>query len=335
MSAASPEIPHVSVVLRSYNRIPALCELIDLMLVQQRDDFEVIVIEQTTVPVSEEEQARLDELARAPRLRILKFPPLGGPGAFNAGARAARGEIIMYMDDDDLPLTDQWITQMLRGFEDPDCMAVNGRYLVSGGRPPSRLEVWLARRWVLGYMPLLKWQVAMTYGDRRRKVYSLHGGNIAVRRELLERTGLWDECASIEEELSFCYRFLQRRRPREYFLFDPKALMLRRFDVQGGMDRRYLPVMDHARKHFDFVHNIIAHYFPLRFVLLYPVYFVAVASATLGGTLWNPASVRSLPTKLLGSLGFLAVFPLMWVGWLARLAVDRLRHGPPVHDPRL
>ena len=94
-------MPRVSVVVRSYNRLPALCELLEVLLGQDHDSFEVVVVDQSTdVPAAA--GARLAELERDPRLRVLRFPPLGGARARNAGVTAARGAVIVLVDDDDL-----------------------------------------------------------------------------------------------------------------------------------------------------------------------------------------------------------------------------------------
>src|SRR5262245_66688280 len=85
--------PRVSVIVRSYNRLPALAELLEALLAQDHDSFEVVVIEQTeAADADERDRARLDELARDPRIRVLHHPPLGGPGARNAGVRASTGD---------------------------------------------------------------------------------------------------------------------------------------------------------------------------------------------------------------------------------------------------
>src|SRR4051794_7555081 len=71
--------PRLSVVVRSYNRLPALAELLEALLAQDHDSFEVVVIEQSTIRVPHDVR-RIDELARDPRVRVLSHPPLGGPG---------------------------------------------------------------------------------------------------------------------------------------------------------------------------------------------------------------------------------------------------------------
>jgi glycosyltransferase involved in cell wall biosynthesis len=328
--------PHVSVIIRSYNRHRALCQLLHAVLDQDFQDFEVVVVEQST----RHDPAAADELAaleRNPRIRLLRHPPLGGPRARNIGARAARGEILVLMDDDDLPGDNGWLTAHLANFADPDCVAVTGRWISDKPTPPmSPRALATARRNVLSYVPVLMYQRVYAQADRRRLVHGVHGGNVSIRRDALVRFGLWDECTSVEDELSLCYRYLARRRPNEHAIFDPQAVMIRRVDIPGGMDKRYQGVLRYGWRHFEFLHNIIGHYFPIRFVLLYPVYAVMLWVLMID-SLWGSLPMQSFAgvRRVATTVGVTLGFPLLWLQWLARLLVKRVREGAPVHDPQL
>ena len=263
--------PRDSVVVRSYNRLAALTELLAALRDQDHDAFEIVVIEQSTVRPPDD-VAQLDALARDPRIRILPFPPLGGPGARNAGVRAARGELLVFIDDDDLPIGRDWLRRHEANFTgsgSDKCLGVTGQF-VDDGAPYVNLE--RARRDVLSFN-VLKWQRVFARTDERKRVESLMGGNAAIPRRTLERFGLWDECTPIEDEPSLAYRINAGKRDDEYLLFDPTVQMHRRLDVPGGMAKRTMSGPRYAKLVFTFLHNIIGHYFPLRFVLLYPAYF--------------------------------------------------------------
>lgn len=320
----------VSVIVRSYNRLPSLCELVDVLLTQDAPGvtMEIVIVEQSTI-TPPEATARLAELARDPRVRILKHPPLGGPRARNTGVRAATGEILLFMDDDDLPDGPQWIARHLRNYDDPDCLGVSGRHIVIGGeaRAPYR-DMDKARRQVLSYTPLLMWPRGWPRSDRRRKVECWMGGNSSLRRSAIERFGLWDECTAIEDELSFCFRVREGKRPEEYLAFDPDAPMHRRLDIPGGMNKRVLSPFGYCKKLFDLFHHVIGHYYPARLVLLYPAYVVLAYLVTLDW-IWNELADRGGFARRLGrSVWLLVALPFVWTGWLARLAWRRLTRGP-------
>src|ERR1041384_5594624 len=135
-------MPRVSVIVRSYNRLPALAELLEALLAQDHDSFEVVVVEQTQAGAGED-VARLDALARDRRFRLLRYPPLGGPRARNAGVRRARGDLLVFIDDDDLPASTDWLRRHEANFEDPRCLGATGQ--VVDDAPPS-LNLEKARR---------------------------------------------------------------------------------------------------------------------------------------------------------------------------------------------
>ncbi len=329
--------PHLSVVIRSYNRIGALCDLLERVLGQRLAvPFEVVIVEQST-RIAPAEAARLGELERDPRIRVLRRPPLGGPRARNVGARAARGQVLLFMDDDDLPADDGWIAAHLRHYADPNCLGVTGRYRLADDGPPRRWSPARASRLVLSYVPLLKYQQCYNYIDVERpvQVATVHGGNVSLRRSALDRFGLWDECTPIEDELSFNYRLHARKRPDEHLLYDPEALMIRGVDLPGGMNKRFLPISRQGERLFIFLHNIVGHYFPLRFILLYPAYVVLLYGVACG-SVWNGTrSDMGLVTKLGASLGLLLALPFLWLWWSLRLLRKRLADGRPRHNPQL
>lgn len=331
MSLDREASPRVSVIVRSYNRLPALLELLGELLAQDHDSFEIVVVEQSTIRESEL-VARLDELARDPRLRVLAFPPLGGPRARNTGVRAARGQLFVFIDDDDLPAGNDWLRRHEANFSDPNCLGVTGRFIEPTAVPYVNPE--RARRNVLSFN-WLKWQRVYARTDTRKRVESLMGGNAAIPRRTLERFGLWDECTPIEDEPSLAYRINAEKAPDEYLLFDPQAQMVRRLDVPGGMDKRTLSGPRYARRMFAFLHNIVGHYFPIRFVLLYPAY---VGLAAYHITQWICADSikhRTLGQRVWALSGlYLALIPL-WTWWLAAWCVRRIKDGPLPHRPML
>src|ERR1700733_11204601 len=113
--------PRASIVVGSHNRLASLCELLERFLAQDATDFEVIVIEQSTL-AAPDERRRPAAPAGDPRIRIYHRPPLGGAGARNEGCRLARADILVAFDDDDLPASTDWLSKLLRNFDDPNCI---------------------------------------------------------------------------------------------------------------------------------------------------------------------------------------------------------------------
>lgn len=325
--------PRVSVIVRSYNRLGALAELLGELLAQDHDSFEVVVVEQSTLRPPDE-LAQVEALAADPRVRLLRFPPLGGPGARNAGVRASRGDILVFIDDDDLPWGTDWLRLHEANFADPLCLGVTGMFVGEDGAEIPYANKERARRKVLSFN-LLMWQLAYPRADISKRVRSLMGGNAAVRRSTLARFGLWDECTPIEDEPSIAYRIDRGKRPDEYLLFDTRPRMRRRKDVPGGMDKRRLSGPGYARKGFLFLHNVVAHYFPIRFVLLYPLYY-AYLGAIATEWIWDDSRKHdTVPKKLAGVAWLWLVLPFLWTWWLAQWWYRRITQGPLEHAPQL
>lgn len=95
-----PLSPRISVVIPTHNRPDLLVEALQSVIQQTTGTWETIVVDDgSTPPVS---LGALAE-ARGEKLRILRHAdPKGGPVAKNTGAQAARGDVIAFLDDDDL-----------------------------------------------------------------------------------------------------------------------------------------------------------------------------------------------------------------------------------------
>src|SRR5579863_7618889 len=118
--------PVVSVVVRSFNRLPSLCALLEALLRQTWRDLEVV------------------------------------------GVERARGDVFLFIDDDDLPVGDEWVTQHMRALEDPKCLGVSGKHIHNDElvHRTSRLKMVLTG--TLSYDPILK--ISTTYVQHDYKV---------------------------------------------------------------------------------------------------------------------------------------------------------------------
>jgi glycosyltransferase involved in cell wall biosynthesis len=325
-----------TVVLRSYNRLTAACDALVQCLAQDYPRFEVLVIEQST-QFTAGEQARLAELAADPRVVIARRPPLGGPGSRNEACRIASGDVIIMLDDDDVPGHTGWLSAHMQNFLDPRCLAVSGRHIVEGGREPPYKNMEFARANVLTYS-WMQWQRCYTQVDvRSDKILNIHGTNSAIRRSVLERFGMWDTCTSIEDENSLCFRIQRGKRPDEFMVFDPEAWILRRLDIHGGLAKRKMSTAGFARRLFHFLHNVIGHYHRARFVCLYPAYMVLLwyhaCERIYDGESWKYEG-RPL-RKAVALSAFTLAFPVLWVSWAIPWSLERLTQPAHERGPQL
>lgn len=303
--------PRASVIVRSMDRLPHLCRLVRALLSQSAREIEVVVVDQST-RATDAERRELDALAQADqRLRVLRHPPLGGARARNVGVTAARGEILLFIDDDDLPVGDGWIAAHLGHYDDPLCLGVTGRQIHDPGEPSPYRSAARAHRRCMAFSPLLRLPWTYARGlEPKRPVDYVHGTNGSLRREAATRFGGWDEDAPIEDEASLGYRAARLRRDGEYFCFDPKPEVVRGQDVSGGLAKRFMTADRYFARLADFAHRVVARHHPARFALLYPLYMLALCGLTLD---WIWTEARAYPTfgrRLRASARLIPALPL-------------------------
>jgi len=89
--------PLVSVIIPSYNRCQQLKEAIDSVLAQDFEDSELIVVDDGSTDKTPDLLADYDE-----KLTAIRRNNGGVSAARNTGIAAASGELIAFLDSDDL-----------------------------------------------------------------------------------------------------------------------------------------------------------------------------------------------------------------------------------------
>lgn len=173
-----------SVVIPTRDRRATLLPLLDAVLGQAAAaGAEVVVADNGSRDGTREALGPL-AAASGGRLSVVEEPTPGATRARNAGARAARGDVIAFVDDDALPAPG-WLAALLEPFADPRVGAAGGRVALrfAGAPPPwwdEALALYLAA-YDLGPQPLDLG--ARPASDAPR------GLNLAVRRNALLQVG--------------------------------------------------------------------------------------------------------------------------------------------------
>ena len=97
MEVESHDPPLVSVIIPTYNRGWILKEALESVLAQDFRDFELIVVDDGSTDGTAELLA-----ACGPPVRVLTQPNRGVSAARNLGLSAARGQLVAFLDSDDL-----------------------------------------------------------------------------------------------------------------------------------------------------------------------------------------------------------------------------------------
>lgn len=168
----------VSLIIPTYNRGEILADTIDMALAQNHPDYEVIVVDQSSSPsVNADRYARYGD-----RIRFLTLPRPSMPGARNAGVMAARGEIVIFIDDD-VVFGSDFVAGHLRGYDDPSVGGVTGLTCPARCTTEEEVTAEMCTLYALKAFPPagvadVEWVV---------------GCNSSYRRSLLLEAGLYDE----------------------------------------------------------------------------------------------------------------------------------------------
>ena len=264
--------PFMSVVIRSYNRLNYVLELVERCLDQDYDHYEIVVLDQSDDTHWEEHKQAFGLLDQ--KVRVIRTRPRGSAAARNFGVVVARGDVVLLMDDDDLPVKDNWISAHARHYEDPLCIGVSGRCLKRIDESVPYKNKQLAYERCLTYSFFLRGKDFTGIDEVKKPVQWLHGLNASIRRSYVLELGGWYPYINNFDEHSFCFKLRKVMKPGEYLMFDPKPVVLRRFDIPGGLGKRQLPLPQLLKNQLLYYHRVVAKHYPLRFYSLYPVFML-------------------------------------------------------------
>lgn len=136
--AAGPSLPMVSVVILNYKRREALIRALDSVRQQEYPEREIIVVDNAS-----DDGVCEFVTANAPEARLIELPEnLGACAGRNAGIRAARGEIIITLDNDiylDSPFE---LRKVVKAFENRSDIHVLAFQLCEADTGRLRLREW-------------------------------------------------------------------------------------------------------------------------------------------------------------------------------------------------
>jgi len=188
--------PVVSAVIPTYNRAHVICDAVESILAQTYPHIETIVVD---------DGSKDDTLARTEqygdRIRVISQANAGPAAARNRGIAIAQGELIAFLDSDDLWLpekTERQVALLERAGKSVPCCLSNIMMKWNSGdrasfdiaflKPSTEEGVWLNVDEVLATR------------------FVLFNQGIIIRREVLERIGVFDESIRYLEDVEFPLR---------------------------------------------------------------------------------------------------------------------------------
>jgi len=178
----------ISIIIATRDRAALLADTLRALsrLEDPGQPYELIVVDNASV----DDTAAVAEAAarRGAPIRYMYEPTPGKSHALNAAIAVARGDLLVFTDDDVLPCG-AWLNEYVRAFAETGADYATGRILPLWEAPPPR---WLSA-------PLYG-VLAVPDGGERRLIISKGanehimplGANMAVRRHVLDRVGGWN-----------------------------------------------------------------------------------------------------------------------------------------------
>jgi len=179
----SKDVPFVSVVIPTHNRLPVLWRCLDALNEQQHpsDRLEVIVVTDGctdgTADALRATSFRLD-------LRVIEQQGAGAAAARNRGAKEARGDLLLFLDDDVIAST-YLVAAHVDAHADGCERVVVGPYPLD---PPGRTDYMaeaLHGFWIRTFEAMADPAHRSTFGD-------LLSGNLSLRAASFKRLGGFD-----------------------------------------------------------------------------------------------------------------------------------------------
>lgn len=188
------EAPRITVVVCTRDRPAGLRRTLVGLSTQRYPDLEVLVVDNASA--TDETRAVVESFEGPMATRYVREPRPGLSWARNRGIEAADGDVLAFLDDDEIP-DPHWLAEIAWGFANaPDVGCVAGMIM------PAEIET-KAQEWFEQYGGHSKGRIVfeqlvfdISANRRQHPLYPLPpfgaGGNMAFTRSALERIGGFD-----------------------------------------------------------------------------------------------------------------------------------------------
>jgi hypothetical protein len=211
----------ISVIIPTYNRPSLLVEAVNSVLAQTYTDYEIIVVDDGS---SIDPDPALKSAGLFERVQLVRQSNAGLSAARNRGIKQAKGELITFLDDDDLYRQDKLAKQVGYFTENTRVAMLHSWFSKFDDSHPD-LGI-RKTSWFKGniYPQILgQWSLLMA------------APCVMVKREVFDRVGLFDETLSMAEDLDM-WRRIARHYP--FHVLEEPLVRIRRQETSMSSDKR-------------------------------------------------------------------------------------------------
>ena len=183
-------IMKVTIITSCYNREQTIRGCIESVLSQDYPDIEYIVVD----GASKDNSLSIINEYKDKISKIISEPDHGMYEAINKGIRAATGDVIGLVHSDDFLFSNQTVSHIVQRFEDTHADFLYGDGLFVNSENTDKV----VRNWIGGTYRL--WKVRHGWLPLHPTCY--------IRREVMERKGLYNESYKIAADSDFLFRYL-------------------------------------------------------------------------------------------------------------------------------
>ena len=182
--------PSVSIVIRCYNEVDHIGNLLKEVFAQSYEGFEVVVVDSGSDDGTLELVQKFDV-----RLEHIRKEDFTFGRSLNQGCRAAKGQILVFVSAHCIPTSNDWLESLVRGFDDEKVAAVYG---MQRGIPESHFsERQIFRRWF------------PEESTPRQEGPFCNNANCAIRKSLWEEYA-YDEALTGLEDVAWASEMVRR-----------------------------------------------------------------------------------------------------------------------------
>ena len=234
----------VSIIVPTHDHGAVLKRMLDSLRQNTTyPNYEIIIVDNHS---REEEALRLyDELKKDVRIRILRRSDDFNYSRYNnAGASLARGQILLFLNNDMEITHPDWLDELVMWAERPDVGVVGARLMYPNGRiQHAGVVIGLvgsAGHVFIGEHP----DILTPHGSPRwyRNMLAVTGACMAMRREVYDELGGFDEAYQLTfSDITFCLKAIERG---YRVVYNPFACLVHH---EGGTRGDHIPDADIIR----------------------------------------------------------------------------------------
>jgi len=221
---------YISIVIPTFNRARMLCDLLQSLgkvVIPPDTEWEILAVDNN----SSDETAAVTEGFMGKGMLPLSYlfePKQGASHARNTGIREAKGQVIAFLDDDQI-VDKQWMVALGKGFKRFECSGISGRVIPTWKSVPPDWYCTEGPYRIVGATS--GHELGETYREYSLKTLMPPTANLALKRTCFEKYGYFrtdmgpigtDHDYTIGEDTEFCLRLILGG---ERLIYSPEALV--------------------------------------------------------------------------------------------------------------